>query len=127
LNIVMGVQQHRRRALRRRVARDDGRCPTLADDLHIAKARLRQQLCHRFGAALHLVAARRVGSHRLDPDQVFQILPHRRQYVAHARHQIAHTDEVSGSPFSREQTQMHPTRRSDTPFCVCSRGKSPRA
>ena len=41
LHIVMGIQQHRRRARRGRMPGDDGRRATLADDLHIAEPGLR--------------------------------------------------------------------------------------
>ncbi len=104
LDVVMRIEQHRRRTFRCRMPGDDGRCALLADDLHITEPGLRQQLCHGLGTALDLVTARRVGAHRLDAYQIFQVAPHRRQHVAHPLNQIAHGDEVSRSPFLREQT-----------------------
>ena len=97
LHVVMGVQQHGRRSRRRRVPGDDGRGAALADDLHVREPGLGQQLCHRLGAALHFAAAGRVGPHRLDAHQVFQVAPHRRQHFTYPLHQIAHGDEVSRS------------------------------
>jgi hypothetical protein len=59
-------------------------CTTFADDLYVTESRLRQQICRSLGTAMHLVAAGRVGPHRLDAHQILQIVAHRRQYLAHA-------------------------------------------
>ena len=76
------------------MAGDDGGRPTLADDPHVVETRLRQQLRHRLGAAVHLVATGRVGPHRLDAHQVLEVGTHRRQHVTHPLDEIAHADEV---------------------------------
>ena len=55
------------------MARDDRGRTALGDDPHIVESRLRQQLRHRLGAALHLVATSRVGPHRLDAHQVLEV------------------------------------------------------
>ncbi len=102
LHIVVGVQQHGRRTRRRGMAGDDGGRTALADDLYIAKTCLRQQLCGHLGAAVHLVAAGRVGPHRLDADQILQIVADRRQQLAHAFDQIAHGLEASRAASTRD-------------------------
>ena len=115
LHIVMGIQQHRRRARWRRMPGDDGRCAALADDLHIAEPGLRQQLCHCLGASLHLTPARRVRPHRLDAHQVFQVPPHRRQHVTHPLHQIAHGTRLAlSAPPARRPPRRCPPRGSAT-------------
>ncbi len=73
---------------------DDRGRTAFADDLDIAEARVGQQLCHRLGAALHLGAAGRVGPHRFDAHQVFQVGPHRRQDLAHTGDHIGHDGGV---------------------------------
>ena len=75
---------------------DDGGCTALADDLHIVKTSLRQQIRRGLGAAVHLVAAGRVGPYRFDAYQRLQITAHRRQYLADAFDEIAHDLEASG-------------------------------
>lgn len=76
MDVVMGVQQHGRGAGWPKVAGDHRRGSPLGHDLHVAEPRRRQQFCHRGGAALHLAAAGRVGPHRLDADEIFQIAAH---------------------------------------------------
>ena len=83
------------------MAGDDGRRAAFADDADVAEAASRQQIGDGVGTAVHLVAAGRVGPHRLDADQVFEVGPHRRQHIADAVDQITHADEVN----AREQTQ----------------------
>ena len=95
LDVVVGVQQHGGRSRRRRMPRDDRRRPALADDAHVAKTGLRQQIHHRPRAAVHLLAPGGVGPHRFDPHQVLEIAAHRRQHLAHALYQIAHGVEVN--------------------------------
>ena len=46
-------------------------------------------------AAMHLVAPGRVGPHRFDAHQVFEIAAHRRQYRADALNQISHAIEAT--------------------------------
>ena len=95
LHIVVGIQQHGRRTGRRGMSRDHGWRTALADDLYVTKTSLRQQICSHLGTAMHLVTAGRVGPHRLDTDQVLQIVAHRRQHLAHSFDQIAHCLEAS--------------------------------
>src|ERR1700749_1471352 len=75
---------------------DAGGCTALADDLHIVKTSLCQQIRRGLGAALHLTAAGRVGPHRFDAYQRLQITANRWQYLADAFDEIAHDLEVSG-------------------------------
>ena len=49
LHVVVGVQQHGRRSRRRRMPGDDGGRTALADDLHVIKTGLRQQIRRRLG------------------------------------------------------------------------------
>jgi hypothetical protein len=69
---------------------DDRWRTALADDLHIAKTGLRQQIRYRLGAAVHLRPPSRIGPHRFDSNQVFKVAPYRRQYLAHTLNQISH-------------------------------------
>ena len=102
LYVVMGVQQHRRRSRRGGVPGDDRRRAAFADDLHVAEPGLGQQFCHRFGAALYLRAAGRVGPHRLDAHQVFEVPPHRRQHLTHPLHEIVHSNDASRETVFRQ-------------------------
>ena len=111
LHIMVGVQQHGRRARRCRVPCDNGRRAAFADDLHVGKTGLRQQVCSDLGAAVYLVAAGRVGPHRLDADQALQIVAHRRQQLSYTFDQIAHGLEASGSAKHRDRRQCGKVRR----------------
>lgn len=101
LHVVMRVEQYGWRARWRRMPGDDGGGTALADDLHVFEARVRQQFCRGIGAALHFAAAFRIGPHRLDAHQVFQVRPHRGKDVAYPLHQITHGSRLAGRRFRR--------------------------
>ena len=84
LDVVVGVEQHRRRALGARLVRDHrGRAAVGADDLDGVEALGPEQRGHRLGAALHLAGPRRVGADRLDADQVLEVLADPGQHLRH--------------------------------------------
>ncbi|COX37308.1 Uncharacterised protein [Mycobacterium tuberculosis] len=95
LDVVVGIEQHRRRPRRRRVPRDHRRRTALADNPHVVKTGLRQQVCHRTRAAVNLVAPIWVGPHRFDADQLLEITPHRRQHLTDALNQLASRRRVA--------------------------------
>ncbi len=95
LHVMVGVQQNRRRTRGWRIVRDHRGRTAFSDDPDLGKARFRQQLCHGLGAAVHFVAPRRVGPHRLDADQILQIGPDRRQHLLDPLHDISHGDDIS--------------------------------
>ena len=74
LYVVVRVEQHRRRALRPRLARDHrGRSAVGAHDVDGLAPLGAQQVGHRVRRAPHLAGAGRVGADRLDPDQVLEV------------------------------------------------------
>ena len=85
LHVVVGVEQHRRRALRPGLVRDHRRGAALgAHDVDVGEALGPEQLGHGLGAALHLAGPRRVGTDRLDPDQVLEVVADPGQHVLDA-------------------------------------------
>ena len=92
LHVVVGVEQHGRGTRRGRMAGDDGRCAALADDADVVETDPREQIGDRTGTAVHLVAARRVGPHRRNADQVFEVGANRRQHGTDAIDDITHGD-----------------------------------
>ena len=111
LHVVVGVQQHRRRSGRGGVPGDHRRSPSLGDDAHVTETRLRQQLRHCIGAAMHLRAAGRVGPHGLDAHQVLEVGPHRRQHVADTLGEITHGVHASCSRSPRPRAHARGLRR----------------
>ena len=76
LDVVVGVEQHRRRALGPGLVRDHGRRAAVgAGDPGRRSPRPSNSAAHRLGAAPHLAGPRRVGADRLDPDEVLEVLP----------------------------------------------------
>ena len=74
LDVVVGVEQHRRRARRAGLVRDHRRGAAVgAGDLDAAKPSASNSVGHRLGAALHLARPLGVGAHGLDPDQVLEV------------------------------------------------------
>ena len=90
LDIVMGVQQYRRRTGRCGMAGDHRGRAALGDDLDVGEAGRAQQVGDRLRAAPHLVAAVRVGPHRLDAHQVLEVGAHRGQHGLHPCDEIVH-------------------------------------
>ena len=113
----------------RGMACDDRRRAACADDADVAETRFRQQLRHRFGAAVHLVAAGRVGPHRLDADQILEIGTHGWQHFPDTGDEITHPTEASRSPIARERAQTVPRadaacRHADTRDTRAARGRT---
>ena len=79
LDVMVRVQADRRLAFRRREVRDDGRVTALGDDLHVRATQLDQQRRDLLGTAAHLVGLLGQGTHRLDADQVLEVLVGARQ------------------------------------------------
>ena len=77
----------------------------------------------RLGAAMHLVAAGRVGPHRLDPHQVLEIVAHRWQHLAHAFDQIAHGLEASAQLRARATHASVAACRRATATAAARRGR----
>ena len=100
LHVMVGVEQDRQGADRRRAPGDDSRGTALADGADVVEARLGQQLRHHLGAAVHFIAAAGVGPHRLDSDEILEIGAHRWQHRLHPVDEIAHGNERSGSPLT---------------------------
>ena len=70
----MGVEAYGRHALGCRKPAYDRRRPTIrADHANVWAPGIHEQLLDALGAALHLRRPRRVGAHRLDGNQLFQI------------------------------------------------------
>ncbi len=118
LHVMVGVQQHRRRPGWGGVAGDHRRSPSLGDDPYVTETRLRQQLRHRVGAALHLGAAGGIGPHGLDAHQVLEVGPHRGQHVADALDEIAHGVHASCFRSPRPRAHAHSLRRAAVQTCA---------
>ena len=89
LDVVVGVEQHGRRAVAGRALVGDHRRATAvgAGDLAV-EALGGEQVADRLGTALHLAGALGVGAHRLDPDQRLEVSSYAGKYVAHPGAQV---------------------------------------
>jgi len=84
LDVVVGVEQHRRRALGSPLVGDDGRgAPLGADDVDGLEVLVAEELGDGLGAALDLGRTRGVGADRLDADQVLEVLADAGQHRVH--------------------------------------------
>ena len=89
LYVVVRVEQHRRRALRPRLARDHRRRAAVgADDVDGLAPLRAEQVGHRVRRPPHLAGAGRVGAHRLDPDQVLEVRAEGGHQVAQRRAEV---------------------------------------
>jgi hypothetical protein len=77
---VVGVEQHRGRALRRGTPPDDGRLAAGTDDVD-RQAAAAQQLGGGLGGALHVGMVEAVERHAGDADQALQIGPYPGQFA----------------------------------------------
>ncbi len=84
LDVVVGIQQHRRHAVGRGVVADHRRLAALdiVDDLDVGATCLPQQRGGEIGALPDLGSCVRVGAHRRDPDQRLEIVADGRQHLA---------------------------------------------
>ena len=73
LHVVVGVEQHRRRARRAGLVGDHRRRPAVRGRDLDPEALGLEERGHRLGAALDLARPLRVGAHGLDPDQVLEV------------------------------------------------------
>ena len=88
LHVVVGVEQHRRRAVGPLLVRDHRGRPALgAGDPRRAALGL-QQRGHGLGAAAYLRGPLGVGAHRLDADQVLEVRAYAGEYLGHLRAQL---------------------------------------
>ena len=84
LDVVVGVEQHGRCALRPGLVRDHRRRASVGGgDPDRAPLGL-QQRGHGLGAASYLRQPLGIGAHRLDPDQRLEVAPYAGKYVGHA-------------------------------------------
>ena len=84
LHVVVGVEQHGRRALGGRPAGDHGGgAPGGGQDLHVVEALGPEQLRGGLGGPPYVVGAGRVGADRRDPDQGLEVGAHGGHHVAH--------------------------------------------
>ena len=107
LDVVVGVQQHRRRASRRRVMRDHGGCTAFADDLDVGEAR-----CDNSSAtasALRSTSSRRAGSAPTEWMRTRFSRSRRTdgQHIPHAFHQIAHQTRLAGPVLRASRRRMY--------------------
>ncbi len=99
LDVVVGVEQHRRRALAGRLlVRDHRRAAAVgAGDLDV-EALGGEQVAHGLGAALHLAGPLRVGADRLDPDQGLEVTSYAGKDVAHPRAEVVIAHAAANLP-----------------------------
>ncbi len=96
LDVVVRVEQHRRRTLRPGLLGDHRRRAAVrAHDVDLGEPLGPEQVGHRVGRPPHLAGAGRVGAHRLDPDQVLEVGAEGGHQVAQRRAEVvAHGDDT---------------------------------
>ena len=75
LYVVVRVQQHRGRARGRGMPGDHGGRAAFADDTHIAKTGLGQQVRYRLGAAVYLIATGWIGPRDSIRTEILEVSP----------------------------------------------------
>ena len=89
LHVVVGVEQHGRRTGGPGLVRDHrGRPAVRADDVDLGEPLGAEEVGDRIRGAPHLTGPCRVGTHRLDADQVLEVRAEGRHQVAHRRAEV---------------------------------------
>ena len=92
LDVVVGIEEHRRPALRGWLAREHRRRSAVLAGTHhldVLEPVGTEQLGDGVGAALHLGGAGGVGADRLDPDEVLEVLADAGQLRGHPGTQLS--------------------------------------